>query len=356
MHKSNGELVKITKGRIKMIAAVLIMTLLVVVPFFAGDYVIQITVFAFIMAYLCGAWNIASGYGGLLSFGHAAFIGIGGYTTAVLLVYYHIPGWIGMFLGGILAALLALLLTWSICRFRIRGFYFAVSTILVAETIGLVVVRTKYLGRGMGITFPAVNNPFNFQFIGVSPYYYLALILLCGMIFLTSRIERSKLGWYLRATRQGEEAAAALGVNVTKVKVVSMTLSGFLTGVGGGFYVLALRYCSPYDVFGLMFSVTLMLGTLLGGRGTVLGPVIGIFMLTTVKEVLTFAAGAIGGISSYALVLVFWGIILCFVAKYLSDGLFPWIQHLLDEKVFVQNKKAALVLKQESDSKYVVKM
>jgi ABC-type branched-subunit amino acid transport system permease subunit len=130
----------------------------------------------------------------------------------------------------------------------------------------------------------------------------------------------------LRATRQSEDASSALGINVTMVKVASMTLSAFLTGIGGGVYALALRFVSPYDVFGIMFSTTLMLGTLLGGRATVYGPIIGIFMLTIVKEALTFTAEALGGLSSFALVLMVWGIILCLVAKYLSNGIGPWIR------------------------------
>ena len=112
-----------------------------------------------------------------------------------------------------------------------------------------------------------------------------------------------------------------------------MTLSAFLTGLGGGIYVLTLRFCSPYDVFGLMFSITLMLGTLLGGRATVFGPIVGAFMLTAVREVLTLGAEAAGGISSFALVLAFWGLILCLVAKYLDKGILPWIAGRLFRKI-----------------------
>jgi branched-chain amino acid transport system permease protein len=221
------------------------------------------------------------------------------------------------------------LLSWTICRFRIRGFYFAIGSMLIAEILMSIVVRTRYLGRGMGITFPAIDKPFNFQFIGIKPYYYVALVFVCLIILIAYSVERSRLGWYLRATRQSEEASSALGISVTRMKVVSMTLSAFLTGVGGGIYVLVLRFCSPYDVFGIMFSVTLMLGTLLGGRATVFGPIVGTLMLTTVKEGLTFAAEAIGGVSSFALVLVVWGIILCLVAKYLSRGIVPWVTERL---------------------------
>ena len=309
----------------KLMIGIFILIIFLIIPFFVGDYLMQVIVFAFITSYLCGAWNIAGGYGGLLSFGHAAFIGIGGYTTAVLLLYYGIPGWIGMLLGGLLSACLGWLLSWTICRFRIKGFYFAIGSMLVAEILMAIVVRTRYLGRGMGITFPPIDNPFNFQFIGIRPYYYLGLAFVCLIILIAYLIERSRLGWYLRATRQSEEASSALGINVTRMKVVSMTLSAFLTGVGGGIYVLVLRFCSPYDVFGIMFSVTLMLGTLLGGRATVFGPIVGTFMLTAVKEGFTFAAEAVGGVSSFALVLVFWGMILCLVAKYLSKGIVPWV-------------------------------
>jgi branched-chain amino acid transport system permease protein len=307
------------------IIGLLTLIFFLIIPFYVGDYLMQVLLFAFITSYLCGAWNIAGGYGGLLSFGHAAFIGVGAYTTTILLLYYEIPGWIGMILGGLLSAGLGWLISWTICRFQIKGFYFAIGSMLVAEILMSIVVRTRYLGRGMGITFPSINNAFNFQFITVIPYYYIALMFLCLIILIAYLIERSRLGWYLRATRQSEEASSALGINVTKMKVVSMGLSAFLTGVGGGLYVLALRFCSPYDVFGIMFSVTLMLGTLFGGRATVFGPIVGTFMLTAVKEGLTFVAEATGGISGFALVLAAWGVILCLVAKYLSRGIVPWV-------------------------------
>lgn len=319
---------------VKVIAGIIILTFFVIVPFFAGTYVTQVILYAFITAYLCGAWNIAGGYGGLLSFGHAAFVGIGAYTTAVLLVYYGIPGWIGMLFGGLLGAFLGWLLAWSICRFKLKGFYFAVSTILLAETIGALVARTEYFGKGLGIVFPVIYKPFNLQFIGITPYYYLSLVLVCLSIIITYQVARSKLGWYLRATRQGEEASSALGVDVAKMKTVSMTLSSFLTGVGGGFYVLSLRYCSPYDVFGIMLSTILMLGTLLGGRGTVLGPIVGIFLLTAVKEGLAFASEAMGVTSSFAIVLVVWGAILCLIAKFLPNGLIPWIRGVFKKVAF----------------------
>ena len=308
-----------------VIMGLLTLLFFLILPFYAGDYLTQVLLFAFITAYLCGAWNIAGGYGGLFSFGHAAFIGVGAYTTTILLLYYGIPGWIGMILGGGLSAGLGWLISWTICRFMIKGFYFAIGSMLVAEILMSIVVRTQYLGRGMGITFPSVNNAFNFQFISVVPYYYLALAFVLLIILVAYLIERSRLGWYLRATRQSEEASSALGINVTRMKVLSMTLSAFLTGLGGGLYVLALRFCSPYDVFGIMFSVTLMLGTLLGGRATIFGPIVGTFMLTSVKEGLTFTAEAVGGVSSFALVLAAWGVILCLVSKYLSRGIVPWV-------------------------------
>ncbi len=314
-------------------AAILI--LLMAVPFVAGRYPTQVILFGLITAYLCGAWNISAGYGGLVSFGHAAFIGTGAYATAIPLVYYGVPGWLGMFLGGAISAVFGFVLSWTICRFRVKGFYFAVSTILFSEVLGSIATRSRYLGRGMGVPLPSVTNGFNLQFLSVVPYYYMALLLVCVMVVITRHVERSRLGWYLRATRQSEDASAALGIDVTMVKVSSMTLSAFLTGIGGGMYVLALRFCDPYDVFGLMFSTTLMLGTLLGGRGTVYGPLIGIAILTGVKEGLTFTADALGGMSSFALVLVGWGVILCLVAKFVPNGVGPWVWNRLARKTLV---------------------
>lgn len=317
----------------RLIALASILTVFLIIPFIVGNYLTQVILFGLITAYLCGAWNISGGYGGLVSFGHAAFIGIGAYATTIPLVYYGLPGWLGLLLGGAISAVFGYVLSWAICRFDVKGFYFAVSTILFAEILMSIAARSRYLGRGMGVPLPSVANAFNLQFLDVIPYYYMALLLACVMILITQQIERSKLGWYLRATRQSEDASSALGIDVTMVKVTALTLSAFLTGVGGGVYVLALRYCSPYDVFGIMFSTTLMLGTLLGGRGTVYGPIIGTAILTAVKEGLTFTAEALGGVSSFALVLVGWGVILCFVAKFLPNGMGPWIWNRVAKKM-----------------------
>jgi len=312
-----------------LMAIIAVLLVCLVMPLFVGNYLKQVLLFAFILAYLCGAWNISGGYGGLVSFGHAAFVGIGAYSTTILLVYYGLPGWLGMLVGGVLSAFLGYLLSWAICRFQVKGFYFCISTILLAEILMGIAIRSRYFGRGMGIPFPAVTNAFNLQFVAVTPYYYIALFSVCLMILITHHIERSRLGWYLRATRQSEQASSALGINVTQVKVYSMTMSAFLTGVGGGIYVLALRFCNPYDVFGIMLSTNLMLGTILGGRGTVYGPIIGIGVLTVVKEGLTFTAEAVGGMNSFAVVLAAWGIILCLVAKFLPNGIGPWIRNSL---------------------------
>jgi branched-chain amino acid transport system permease protein len=318
-----------------LIGPVAILIVLLVVPFLAGRYLTQVILFGLITAYLCGAWNISAGYGGLLSFGHAAFIGTGAYATAIPLVYYGLPGWLGMLMGGAISAVFGFGLSWTICRFRVKGFYFAVSTILFAEVLGSIATRSRYLGRGMGVPLPSVTNVFTLQFLSVIPYYYMALLLVCAMVLITRHVERSRLGWYLRATRQSEDASSALGIDVTMVKVIAMTLSAFLTGIGGGMYVLALRFCDPYDVFGIMFSTTLMLGTLLGGRGTVYGPIIGIAILTAVKEGLTFTAEALGGMSSFALVLMGWGVILCLVAKFVPNGIGPWVWNRVAKKTLV---------------------
>ena len=336
----------------RRITEITLLVLCAMVPFFVGNYVKQVLLFAFLLAYLCGAWNISGGYGGLVSFGHAAFVGIGAYATTILLVYYGLPGWVGMFVGGVLSAAVGYLLSWAICRFQVKGFYFCVSTILLAEILMSLVIRSRYFGRGMGIPFPSVTNVFNLQFINVEPYYYIALLLVCIIVIITRRIERSRLGWYLRATRQSEQASSALGIDVTKIKVVSMTLSAFLTGVGGGVYVLALRYCNPYDVFGLMLSNWLMAGTLLGGRGTVYGPIIGIAILTIVKEGLTFTAEMAGGLNSFALVLAVWGIILCLVAKFLPNGLGPWVQDRFNRRKHSDSINFGELSKQE-DTIYV---
>ncbi len=310
----------------RLLIPITLLILFAILPIFASGYIIQVVLFALIYAYLSGAWNIAGGYGPLLSFGHAAFTGLGGYATTILLLNYGVPGWLGMFSGGVLSAFVGYLLSWAICRFQVKGFYFAVGTLLVAEIFMAIVIRSRYLGRGTGIEFPSVENPFNLQFIGVIPYYFISLTLVCFMVVLTQLIEGSRLGWYLKATRQSEEASSALGINVTKVKVVSMTLSAFLTGVGGGIYALALRFCSPYDLFGIMLSTTIMLGAILGGRGTVYGPIVGIFLLTAVKEGLTFAAEGVSGMSGFALVMSAWGLLLCLVAKFLPNGLAPWVR------------------------------
>jgi branched-chain amino acid transport system permease protein len=295
---------------------------LLLLPAVLSSYAITVFIFIFFYAYLAQAWNIIGGYAGQLSAGHAAFLGIGAYAAALLSVEWGLTPWIGMFVGGALAAVLGTVIGYLGFRFGLRGFYFVLLTVAFAEICRIVALNTSAAGGALGYYITFTGNPRQFQFQRNWVYYYVALGLMLAATGIVAVIERRRFGAYLAAIRQDESACEALGVDTFRYKMLAMIVSSFLTGVGGTFYAFYLFSLQPNAVFGIPLSVEIVIRAIVGGAGTVLGPVLGSFILSPLAELSRtyFAAAGFAGAH-----LVVYGVLLVAVVLFLPEGAYPYL-------------------------------
>lgn len=249
---------------------------------------LHILVLLFFYAYLTTSWNLVGGFAGVLPLGHSMFVGIGAYTSTMLYLQYGLSPWLGMLLGGALATVAGVLI--GLPTFKMRGAYFALATIAFAEGFRVMVENIDHLGPlnvngPRGLQIPPLNTGFsNFLFSSKEPYYYIILIMLVGVLLLTYFINRSKLGHYLHAGGEEPEAAMSLGVNVVRCKLGAMALSSFLTALAGTFYAQFTLFVHPKSVISLDLSFEIAFIALIGGRGSIAGPVLGALLLRPVSD------------------------------------------------------------------------
>jgi len=270
---------------------------------FALDIFIRILLFSFIGV----AWNLMGGYARQLSLGHAAYFGLGAYTSTIMQVDFSISPWIGMIAGGIVAMLASLPIGW-LC-FRLRGPYFTIATIATAQALMLVFLKFRDIAWGAeGTTIPNLgSSPLMMQFETKASYYYVVLGLLAIGLSITYRIEKSWMGYYLVAIGEDEDAAEAIGVNAPRIKRDIYMISAFLTALAGTFYVQYIYFIDPATAFSFNISIEAALVSIVGGIGTLWGPLIGTVLLETTSALLqSWLGNSIGGVqlTVYALMLM----------------------------------------------------
>lgn len=306
--------------RLKWMTYGLIVIMLLIIPVFANDHILMTLIVALHFSYLSQCWNLMGGYTGQLSMGHSIFYGVGAYVSTLLLLKLGVTPWIGLFIGGAAAALIAFLIGAMVFRYKIRGIYFALVTIAFSEIVRGVANNLEFINSSIGMLLPLKNDPAHFLFFERLPYYYIALALMLLMAGLTYLIEKSSLGYFLLAIREDEEAAMASGVNTNKYKTLIFAISAFFTAIGGTFYAQLLLFISPDIMFTLQPTVNMLLGTLVGGPGTVLGPILGSTIFTFVGEILRSVSFG-QGTQAVTVTSAIYGITLMVVALYLPKGL-----------------------------------
>ncbi len=262
-----------------------ILSILLLLPLIVRNVNFQhVMLMTLIFAGLGEAWNIITGFAGQTSFGHAAFFGIGAYTSTVLFYKFGVSPWLGMILGAVFAGIVAFLVSYP-C-FRLKGHYFAVATLAVAEIIKQLFVSWDYVEGATGISIPVVPDSFwAMQFHRSKiPYVLIAYGLFVLTLFVAISIERNRMGYYLKAIRESHEAAEALGINTARYKLLAMIVSSMLTAVFGTLYAQYILYIDPFMVFGLETSMKIVLLTVLGGLGNIYGPIVGAAILIPLSE------------------------------------------------------------------------
>jgi branched-chain amino acid transport system permease protein len=262
-------------------------------------------------------WNILSGYAGQFSFGHSLFFGLGAYTSSLLFAKAGLSPWLGMLAAAGVAILIGLFIGYLSFRYGLSGPFFALIMLAFAEIFHIIAMGWKWAGGAEGIIIPLEgDSPAIMQFMDKEPFYFILLWLTAGSLLLVWRMEGTRLGLYLQALREDSEAAEALGADTLRCKLTAMAFSAGMTAVGGTIYAQYLLYIDPDTTFGVINSVEIMLRPIIGGPGTVLGPLLGSLVLTPLSEVTRTAFQAYSG--AY---LMFYGAILVAVIIFLPQGL-----------------------------------
>jgi branched-chain amino acid transport system permease protein len=293
------------------------------------------------------SWNILGGYTGQYSVGHAAYFGAGAYTTMILMQYRQIPPWIGIWVGLAVVVVVALIIG-SIC-FRLRGPYFVLASIAVAEIMRLSAMNLNNLTGGAEGILATEIPPFKMggiiitDFLSKVPFYYIGLCFAVITIIVTWLVQHSKLGYYFQAIREDQDAAHSLGINLTIYKNVALIISALLTSLAGSFYAIYIGFIDPPTVLALEISVQIVLICIIGGIGTIYGPVVGSLVLVPLSEALRsnmiaqaiFKTGMVTEESGLGIFLkenlahahaLIYGILVVIVILFMPDGVLGFIK------------------------------
>jgi branched-chain amino acid transport system permease protein len=302
-----------------------LLALLLVFPFFASGYLLAVGFLILYFAYVGQAWNIMMGFAGQLSLGHSLYVGLGAYAAAALYVHFGLSPWIGIAVSLALCAAAGAVIGFLAFRFGVGGVYFAILTIAFAEFARIGFDHFAWVRGSSGLFLPvasyARNDLWNLR---GSPamFYYLMLALTVGAFIACHLLLRSRMGYYWRAIRESPEAAQALGVNLFRYKMIAVVISAAMTAVAGVVYAFYYNNLFPEQIFHVSRSIELILGPIIGGIGTLAGPIVGAFLLTGLAEGLRELMLRLG-IDLPGVKQVFYGLCLLAVVIFLPDGVWP---------------------------------
>lgn len=287
----------------RLVIAIPVIALLGAAPWLGDDLIIQFGISTLLVATLAQSWNILGGFTGYVSFGNSVFYGLGTYGTAIAMAQFHQPFWLGLVVGAVFAIVCALVL--GIPILRLRGPYFAIATLGLSAAMGAVFANLPIAGANIGLVLPLTRAD--------AMFYELALGLLIVCTGVVAWMSRSRFGMALIAIREDEDAADAMGVHTTFYKVIALVLSAVFTAMAGGIHAYWITFIDPHSAFDLTLNVQMVIMAVFGGPGTVLGPVIGAFILSVIYEYLSSSI-------STAAALIF-GIVIVLAVVFMPKGM-----------------------------------
>jgi len=305
-----------------VVLGIVILALLIYPWIFTDPFSRHLIITLLMYATMGAGWNILAGYAGQISVGHAVYFGLGAYTSTVLLMKLGLTPWLGMFGGVVVAELVALIVGYP-C-FRLGGRYFSMATLVIGEIARIMFTNWKFVDAAVGLFLPILEESFlNFQFHSSKiPYYYIILTFTAIAVVTTRLIEKSRLGYYFRAIRDDPEAARSLGINITKYKLLALAFSVFFTSIAGTVYAQYVLFIDPVSTMNFMMSLMITLVVILGGMGTLWGPIIGAFVLIPVTELTRVYWGGMG----QAIDLIIYGALIVIIAIYQPRGLVSMVE------------------------------
>jgi branched-chain amino acid transport system permease protein len=313
------------------IGLAILAALLVALPAFVGSYALSVATLILYFAYTGQAWNVMMGFAGQLSLGHALYVGLGAYATAALYVHFGIGPWLGLPAAIAIAVAAGAVIGFLAFRFGVGGVYFAILTIAFAEFARIGFDHFRWVGGSSGFFLPVANYTRNDLWnLRGNPtmFYYVMLALTAAAFVLCHVLLRSRVGYYWQAIREDETAARSLGIDTFRYKMYAVVISAGMTAVAGVFFAFYYNNLFPEQVFHISRSIELILGPIIGGIGTLFGPIIGAFLLTGMSELMQELL-ALLGLDAPGAKQVFYGVCLLVVVLALPDGIWPWLARKL---------------------------
>ncbi|MFY8054256.1 MAG: branched-chain amino acid ABC transporter permease [Limnohabitans sp.] len=296
---------------------VLFVLCVALIPFLTDSgVVLNFVMMSLYACLLAQAWNVLGGFGGQFSFGHALFFGVGAYIQVIAQVQGGWNPWLALPVAMLVSAAVGAFVGALSFRYGLKGSYFALVTLAFAEVFRILALSVSFTGAGVGLMLPLNESFSNMQFTSRAGYVWLVLSLVTLALLVTAWLRHSRFGAYLQAVRDNEDAALAVGVNPFRIKLVAIVLSGALMGAGGAFYAQVFQYIDPGLAFGPHTSVEALVGAIVGGMGTLWGPVLGALALHVLADVTRNLLGQLPGIN-----MVIYGIVLIVIVMFMPRGI-----------------------------------
>jgi branched-chain amino acid transport system permease protein len=307
-----------------------LLALLLAAPLAVGAYPLAVLILVLHYAYLGIAWNVMMGFAGLLSLGHALYVGLGAYVAAALYTAFGLPALLGAIPAAVVATLAGLGIGALGFRFRVHGVYFALLTIAFAEFTRILFDHMGWTGGSSGFFLPVEHGQMDLLSLRGPPvlFYYVALAMAAAAFVAARALLRSRLGYAWLAIREDPEAAAASGVDVFRARMAAVAVSSALTSLGGVFYAFYYNNMYPEQIFSMARSIEIILAPIIGGLGTLFGPVLGSFVLTLLGEGTTTLLEHLGWAAPGAKQVIY-GLALLIIVMVQPAGLWPWLARRL---------------------------
>ncbi|HXU94187.1 MAG TPA: branched-chain amino acid ABC transporter permease [Gallionella sp.] len=309
---------------VRIAVIVLALAVLAALPWYGSDTLVQFGINTLLLAVLAQGWNIIGGYTGYASFGNSVFYGLGSYGVGIAMVQRHQPFALGLLFGVALAIVFASSLGAAVLR--LKGHYFAIATLALAQVMAAIVSNVALAGRNVGLVLPPLNND--------RLFYELALGLLVVATLTVYWLTRSRFGFGLIAIRENEEGAAVMGVNTTLYKVLAFNLAGLFSALAGGIHAYWITFLDPESAFDIALNVKMIIMAVFGGPGTVFGPIIGALSLSAISEFLSSAVTSVAGL--------FFGLVIVAAVVFMPRGLVDMLRRgrKLSWRYFIENIRA----------------
>ncbi|MBQ8527139.1 MAG: branched-chain amino acid ABC transporter permease [Lachnospiraceae bacterium] len=323
--------------KVKYKELILIAVLLVVFslyPFLVDRYMLSVGISILIMVMLGQSWNIMSGYAGQFSFGHAAFFGIGAYTSSILYVDYGVSPWVGMIAGMVVAAFFGALIGFLAFRYHLKGDFFALVTLAFAEILRVLFNNIKAFKGAGGVLIPYKDKWSEFQFADDKIFYFVILTMVITATAFIGIIRRRKFGLCLVAIKESSDAAKALGVPVLFYKLLAMAISAAMAAMAGTFYAQYYGFIDPGVVYAATISVEAIVPCIIGGAGTLCGPILGALIIVPLQELSNSLFEGIGGLN-----MIIYGLLIVLFVMFCPNGIYGRILQKMKEK---ENKNGVI--------------